>query len=1022
MRNQPPIHRVLSRSASLALAGGALLVALAASGHTLRAADLPSWPLQQQPGPDGDPRQDRSSYPRSSVPPSRPVEKPVAKRPAFTERADGDFVLGGGWKLSQARKVAGTARELSLPGFDASRWLDATVPGSVLTTLVDRGVYPEPTYGLDNMAIPESLSREDYWYRNEFTPPAAASGRAATLTLEGVNYAGEAWLNGTRLGSVTGAFRRGIFDVTALLRPGQLNALVVRVSPVPHPGIPHEESLAAGAGPNGGAMLFDGPTFFCTEGWDWIPGIRDRVTGLWQDVVLHVGGPLVLGDLQVKTDLPLPDTSSADVSVTAELANRTAERQQAVVHGEFEGVSFEKPVELAPRERTVVRFVPGELPQLRVKAPRLWWPNGYGRPELYHLELSVRDGGGHVTETKAVRFGIRELTYELSALDAQGELKRFELAPSAGDSRLLVDKSHPALRESRLGWVPTLAAGALSSPAVRPLADASLAPFLVIRVNGQRVVAKGGNWGLDEAMKRVSRERMEPFFRLERDAHLTMVRNWCGQNTEQVFSVRRRVRAHGLERLLGVHPGLEPRARRPRAVARQRRGHDPALPHPPLDRDLVRQERGRPPPYLNERLDALVRELDGTRYYQPSSVKVNLLDSGPWVWGDPVSFFSKYGKGFTTELGLPSVPTADALRAMMPAADQWPISDTWAYHDWHQKDHGEVQAFTESLAKQLGAATGLDDFARKAQLLNYVGHRALFEGLNARLWVPASGRLMWMSHPAWPSMEWQLYSSDYDAHASYYGAKKACEPLHVQLNLDDRKVVVTNNTFAPLARARVSAELYDVAARRVGQQTAVLDAAANATTAAFSLDESRAAALPLYFVRLALVGHDGRVLSDNFYWQARREEDHQALNALAEGRAGRDGAPRACGRPWQRARRRARGDRAAQPVARAGADGPADAARRAGPAGPARLRERRLLLVAAGRGTPRDDRGAAGGGGDAGHARRLEHDGTAAAARRKLGREARDGAIAAEPAGDHATSSSSPATPRLRRRRSKVRA
>ena len=116
-------------------------------------------------------------------------------------------------------------------------------------------------------------------------------------------------------------------------------------------------------------------------------------------------------------------------------------------------------------------------------------------------------------------------------------------------------------------------------------------------------------------------------------------------------------------------------------------------------------------------------------------------------------------------------------------------------------------------------------------MLNYVGHRAMFEGLNAHLWKPASGRLMWMSHPAWPSTEWQLYTSDTDAHAAYFGAKKACEPVHVQLNLHDRKVVVSNTTLSAVEGARVSAEIYDPAGRRVGRQALVLRVAANATTA-----------------------------------------------------------------------------------------------------------------------------------------------------------------------------------------------
>jgi hypothetical protein len=231
-------------------------------------------------------------------------------------------------------------------------------------------------------------------------------------------------------------------------------------------------------------MLFDGPTFFCTEGWDWIPGIRDRVAGIWQDVVLHVGGPVRIGDVQVVTDLPLPDTTTADVTVKAALENRSAEAQKAVLRGEFEGVSFEKPVSLAPGERTVVVFSPAEVAPLRVRNPRLWWPNGYGKPELYHLKLSALDSGGHASDLKAERFGIREVTYELSALGAGRDVRRFELSPTDAPGQWVIDKRHAALRETPLAWVPTFAGGGLTSPAVRFLDDTVTAPFLVIKVNG----------------------------------------------------------------------------------------------------------------------------------------------------------------------------------------------------------------------------------------------------------------------------------------------------------------------------------------------------------------------------------------------------------------------------------------------------------------------------------------------------------------------------------------------------------
>lgn len=62
------------------------------------------------------------------------------------------------------------------------------------------------------------------------------------------------WFNGHRLGEIPGAFRRGEFDITDLLRPGT-NALAVRVTPPPHPGIPAEQSLKDGPGYDGGLML-----------------------------------------------------------------------------------------------------------------------------------------------------------------------------------------------------------------------------------------------------------------------------------------------------------------------------------------------------------------------------------------------------------------------------------------------------------------------------------------------------------------------------------------------------------------------------------------------------------------------------------------------------------------------------------------------------------------------------------------------------------------------------------------------
>ncbi|MCL5745207.1 MAG: glycoside hydrolase family 2, partial [Acidobacteria bacterium] len=274
------------------------------------------------------------------------------------------------------------------------------------------------------------------------------------------------------------------------------------------------------------------------------------------------------------------------------------------------------------------------------------------------------------------------------------------------------------------------------------------------------------------------------------------------------------------------------------------------------------RNEGVPPSAINTGLEKLVREVDGTRFYIPNSRFVNLQRSGPWNYGEPVEFFTTRARGFSTELGVPSPPATEAIRAMMPQPDQWPPSDTWSYHDWHQGKGTGVQPFMAAITDHLGAPSGLEDFERKAQMLNYVTHRAMFEGFNANLFHPDSGRLMWMSHPAWPSMVWQLYGSDYDTFGSFYGVKKACEPLHVQLNLPDMAVAVVNTTAQPASNLTVLARLFSADGTLKQKWEGKVSAGPDSVVQALRLDATAADG----FLKLELFDSNRNLVSENFYW------------------------------------------------------------------------------------------------------------------------------------------------------------
>jgi hypothetical protein len=867
----------------------------------------PHWPVQTRAQAGYSSPQDPSTLPRGNGGIQRPAAKPLRPEDLRAQlEGDNPWRIRGGWRLAAAPTVEATGDELSRPGFDAKDWLAATVPGTVLTTMIDRGIYPDPYYGLNNLSIPESLAHQEYWYRVEFKTPPSSRGRRLTLTFEGINYAAEVWLNGKKLGGITGAFLRGRFDVTPLLSFAGDNALAVRVSPPPHPGVPNEQSIKGGPGENGGLEVLDGPTFSAAEGWDWIPGIRDRETGIWQDVTLTATDSVEIGDLQVVTVLPKADRSEADIEIEAPLTNTSNVPVEGDLEAAFDGVKVVRHVTLAPGE-SVVRLEPEDYPQLKVPHPRLWWPNGYGEPALHTLRVSFASGGKLGTQTQ-VDFGMREISYEISLFDQSGRLRRVEVLPSrTDDSKLpLIDGSHEGIRETsdktqnlvlpgfspdrqlpqwlieemKHTWVQTLEPDAESSPSILPVEGDWPGTDLVIKVNGVRIAARGGNWGMDDSLKRVSVAHLEPFFRLHRDAHVNMIRNWMGQNTEESF--------YALADKYGLmvwndfwestqNYNLE--AEDPRLFLRNARDTILRFRHHPSIVVWCGRNEGVPQPTINQGLAELVRTLDHTRYYTGSSNRVNLRNSGPYQY-QPLAAYYLINRGFSVELGIPSVPTLESLESFIPEPDRWPISDTWAYHDWHQKGNGAVEPFMKQMETEFGAPTGFEDFVRKAQMLDYVGHRAIFEGFAAHLWQPNSGRMIWMTQPAWPSTEWNFLSWDYDTQSSFYGVQKACEPIHAQLDLTDDAVDLIN--LGEARSFKVETRVMSLNGEILSDQTNQIEAPGNARTSVTRPDLEKLAGGHTIFVALSVSDASGAPVSNNFYWWAERDSALRELGSLPQ--------------------------------------------------------------------------------------------------------------------------------------------
>jgi hypothetical protein len=749
------------------------------------------------------------------------------------------IVVASGWELQDVAKVpqsgAGAGAVISSVGYKTKDWYPAVVPGTVLTTLVKNGVYPEPLYGENNRPdrIPDSLSRTSYWYRAVFEVPSAYKGRRTWLNLDGINYSAEVWVNKTYLGTMRGAFKRGIFDVTEYVKPGEKAAIALLVMPQPHPGEPHEHTIADGMVTNGGITAIDGPTFLSTIGWDWLPGIRDRDSGIWAKVFLSSTGPVVIKDPLVTTDLPLPKTDFADVAISATLQNVTDQPQKGNFTARFAGITVQQAVELPAHSKQVVTLDRKSAPEMHLLNPKLWWPNGYGPQNLYDLQLSFdldnKTAGNAPSDSKTLAFGVRKITY--SVPDSEN---------------------------------------------------------LTISVNGVRVFIRGGDWGLDEGLKRIPRERLEAQIKMHALANMNLIRNWVGQSTGEDFYEL--CDKYGLllwDEFFQPNPSDGPNPTDlPTYMVNVRDKILRYRNHPSIAVWCARNE-GFPPKEIDDQLRVLMAELEPTRRYQPSSTSgAGVNSGGPYRWRTPREYYV-YSEAFKTEIGSSSIPTIESLQGMLDKKDWEQIDDAWAEHDLARGASGG-DTYPKTLADRYGKVANMADFVRKSQLANYEAYRAMFEGRNARLFNPATAVITWMSNPAQPSFVWQLYHHDLEPNSALFAVKKSGEMVHIQLNESNGELQVINNLSQILKSATAHMAVYDLDGSKKYERDIPVTGPASAAINLGAIDPVDddwhwpKQLSPVHFIKLELKDASGKLLSENFYWRGTTEhpDDLATLDSL----------------------------------------------------------------------------------------------------------------------------------------------
>lgn len=734
--------------------------------------------------------------------------------------------------------------------FQPDDYVEGIVPGTIFSAYVAAGREEDPNWGDNIYRVDESKYNQTFWYRTKFTRPELAEGQHAILVFEGTNRYATVYLNGRLLNRsrIKGHVMKVRYDITSYLQDDNILAVKIEMPAANH--IARSDNF----------VNYVVPTYVASHSWDWMPYVPGLNCGITNDVYIEKAGEVTLRDPWVRTASLTDNNQAASLSLQTSLMNltqddATVELRATVMPG---NITTTKAVTIHAGDSIDVSFN-----NVDVKNPLLWWPNGTGSPNLYTCLFEVVKDGQTI-DTQNVTFGIRKYEYR---------------------------------KENTT---------------------------MVVYVNGKKVYCKGGNWGMSDYLLRVHGKDYDTRIRLHKDMHFNMIRLWTGCVTDEEFYEacdRYGIMIWDDFWLTGPYTGLTGPDDRKEFVANARDKVIRMRNHPSLAIWCGCNE-GWPYDELNQDIIDLIKTYDADdRVYIPNShngyptnaayqakdgTGLGLSGSGWWqnfppeeyfekgIWGGGGDQGDKVDWGFRSELGMGAFTTWESFREFMPEEYWWPRNEMWEKHFFSdQAEYGggaNASNYFNTVQTGYGASRNAQQFCEKAQLMNIEVMKALYEGWQDNLWNTASGLLFWMSQSAYPCFIWQTYDYYLDMTGTYWGAKKACEPLHIQWNCSNDNINIVNTTpedakalTADIEVRRYNGQRYEPYCTTVSNIQAEANTVTNIYRFKSSTENTDSQPLDgLYFIRLFLYDSERNIISENFYWKTTRgnRNSYTQLNNL----------------------------------------------------------------------------------------------------------------------------------------------
>jgi exo-1,4-beta-D-glucosaminidase len=762
--------------------------------------------------------------------------------------------LGVDSKMISNDSISEGGEIISQISYDDSKWYTISkLPATVLAVLEENGIYTDLFFGKNMENVPE-LWKQDWWYRITFHAPEGKT--QYWLNIRGINYRADIYLNGKQIGSkdeIVGSYRHFRLNITEWINPGENNAFAFKIIPE------QNNNLELGT--------------FWNDWINWINWIKrvvpdngrsnpdfgktpDHNAGIWQRIYLETSNDVQIRYPLANTDIPLPSTSSVDITVYCNLVNGSVNSVSGILHGTISrdgktDINFQQDVTLLGKESKEVSFTPDSYSQLNdISNTDLWWPYTFGDPNLYQLKLVFKIAG-ETSDIQTINFGIRE-----------------------------VEKGYDANN------------------------------YQYLKINGEKFLVRGANY-TPELFFRIDENYEKAIMDYVKDMGLNLIRWEAKMGSEHMYELADK---EGIPIVLGwmcceQWEDWENWDAEDHIIAREcLRSQLLDIRHRPGVFMWLMGSDGTPPEDVLNDYKAIASEVHFQNPTADNAAGDGSDMYGPYSWQPPYFWFSDVShcvKGYSWEQGSNEIaPPFETLKKYIPFNHLWPIDDFWVYHAGWWGGNATLNNDKRAIDHRYGISKNAEEFCKKAQVSYYENTRAHMEAWVARGWETNKGTVYWMLNSHWPSSFGHIIDFFLKPGGAYFGIKKALRPINVIFDYygnKDRKranIYVINQTLEAKKNLKVLVKYYniDLTEKYSKQVTGIsVDALARENVMHIGKLQDLSST---YFIRCWVMDAADKVLVENLYWLSTKNDieskygqidsefsqyaDYNALNSLPD--------------------------------------------------------------------------------------------------------------------------------------------